>query len=86
MVASMGFSMGGEANQRWNLYLTSLIMILSAGLIVIARTVTRFQTVKVGADDYTILAWSMLCNISILPGYVRVQNLGFSELTIYGCV
>jgi hypothetical protein len=30
-------------------------MILSAGLIVIARIVTRFQTDKMEADDYTIV-------------------------------
>lgn len=56
MLASMGFPSGGEANQGWKLYLTSLIMILSAGIIVIARVVTRFRAAQLGADDYTIVA------------------------------
>lgn len=56
MVVNLGFPSGGEANQGWKLYLTSLVMILSAGLVVIARIVTRFRAVKLGADDYTIVA------------------------------
>ena len=56
MAANMGFPSGGEANQGWKLYLTSLIMILSAGLFVIARIVTRLWTVRLKADDYTIIA------------------------------
>lgn len=54
-MANMGFPAGGFANQGWKLYLTSLIMILSAGLFVIIRIATRIRTGKLGADDYTIV-------------------------------
>jgi hypothetical protein len=56
MVSNMGFPSGGEANQGWKLYLTSLIMVLSAGLFVIARVMARFQNDRLAAEDYTIVA------------------------------
>jgi hypothetical protein len=56
MPANMGFPSGGEANQGWKLYLASLIMVLSAGLTVIARVVARLQSFKLKIDDYTIIA------------------------------
>ncbi|KAF2708539.1 hypothetical protein K504DRAFT_534161 [Pleomassaria siparia CBS 279.74] len=68
MMVDMGFPSGGEANQGWKLYLTSLIMVLSAGLVVVTRIITRFWTGKLGADDYTIvasLAFSIVLSINI---------------------
>ncbi|CAN9412273.1 unnamed protein product [Alternaria alternata] len=65
----MGFPSKDEDNQGWKLYLTSLIMILAAGLIVIARVVIRLQIgVKLQLDDYTIIAslmFSILLSITI---------------------
>lgn len=55
-MVDMGFSSGGEANQGWKLYMTSLVMILSAGLIVVARIATRLCAAKLESDDYTIIA------------------------------
>jgi hypothetical protein len=53
----MGFPSNGEGNQGWKLYLTSLVMIIVAGLVVIARIVVRLRTgVMLQADDYTIAA------------------------------
>ena len=53
----MGFPSKDEDNQGWKLYLTSLIMIIAAGLIVIARVVVRLRIgVKLQSDDYTIIA------------------------------
>jgi hypothetical protein len=55
MVANIGLPSDGEEDQGWKLYLTSLIMVLCAGLAVIARVYTR-RAGKLKADDYTIIA------------------------------
>jgi hypothetical protein len=55
MVANIGLPSNGKANQGWKLYLTSLIMILCAGLAVIARVYAR-RAIKLQANDYTIIA------------------------------
>jgi hypothetical protein len=55
MVANIGLPSDGKANQGWKLYLTSLIMVLCAGLAVLARVYTR-RAVKLKVDDYTIIA------------------------------
>jgi hypothetical protein len=52
----MGFPTDGEDNQGWKLYLTSLIMILSAGIFVIARVVGRLQVDRLAPDDWAIIA------------------------------
>jgi hypothetical protein len=53
----MGFPSNGEGNPGWKLYLTSLVMIIVAGLIAIARIVVRLRTgVMLQANDYTIAA------------------------------
>jgi hypothetical protein len=56
MAANIGFPADGEDNQGWKLYLTSLIMVLSAGLFVIARVLTRVRVFELKADDYAIIA------------------------------
>lgn len=56
MAVNMGFPADGVDNQGWKLYLTSLIMILSAGLFVIARVLTRVRIFELKADDYAIIA------------------------------
>jgi hypothetical protein len=56
MAANMGFPGGGEENQGWKLYLTSLIMVSSAGLFVIARVLTRVRVFELKPDDYAIIA------------------------------
>lgn len=57
MTFNMGFPSDGEANQGWKLYLTSLVMIIVAGLTVVARIVVRLRgDVALRADDYAIVA------------------------------
>ena len=52
----MGFPTDGVPNQGWKLYLTSLVMVLSAGLVVITRIVTRYRVVShLEADDLAIV-------------------------------
>lgn len=51
----MGFPADGVDNQGWKLYITSLVMIIAAGLFVIARCSTRFLMHKLGSDDAAII-------------------------------
>ncbi|KAF2125243.1 hypothetical protein P153DRAFT_378743 [Dothidotthia symphoricarpi CBS 119687] len=74
MVINMGFPSDGEANQGWKLYLTSLIMVLSAGIIVAVRVVTRFRAVMLGADDYTIVASLVLSIVLSVTIQLAVVN------------
>lgn len=60
MSANMGFPSGGVPNQGWKLYLTSLIMIIFAGLFVIAKVFTRLRYGRLASDDYAIVA-SLVC-------------------------
>ncbi|KAI8937956.1 hypothetical protein NX059_005639 [Plenodomus lindquistii] len=76
MAVNIGLPSGGIENQGWKLYLTSLIMILCAGLVVIVRIWTRFRAVRLGADDYTIVAslcfsifLSIAIQLAIVHGY-----------------
>jgi hypothetical protein len=57
MALNMAFPSHGEDNQGWKLYLTSLIMIIAAGLIVVARIAVQLRGgVALRADDYAIIA------------------------------
>ncbi len=49
------FPNNGADDQGWKLYLTSLIMILAAGLFVIARCIMRFARHTFGWDDAAIM-------------------------------
>lgn len=49
----MGFP-SDVANNGWRLYILSLVMIVSAGLFVVARLITRASNSQVGWDDLTI--------------------------------
>lgn len=51
----MGFPDDGVPNQGWKLYITSLVMIISAGLFVIARCTTRYYFFKLGWDDLAVV-------------------------------
>ena len=52
----IGFPNNGADDQGWRLYLTSLIMILAAGLFVIARCIMRLARRTFGWDDAAIVA------------------------------
>lgn len=51
----VGFPNHGVDDQGWKLYITSLVMILAAGLFVIARCVSRLVRRNFGWDDWTIV-------------------------------
>ncbi|KAK7413377.1 hypothetical protein QQX98_007754 [Neonectria punicea] len=60
----MGFPVDGVDNQGWKLYITSLVMIITAGLFVIARCSTRYSMHKLGWDDAAITV-SLLSSIIV---------------------
>ncbi|KAF2443340.1 hypothetical protein P171DRAFT_389472 [Karstenula rhodostoma CBS 690.94] len=88
MAANMGFPADGEDDQGWKLYLTSLIMILSAGLCVVARVLTRVRIFELKADDYAIIAslafsifLSVAIQLAVVHGYGKhVRDLSTPEL------
>lgn len=56
MAYNAGFPANGVDNQGWKLYITSLIMVISAGLVVLWRLVLRVAKKTLGPDDFTIVA------------------------------
>jgi hypothetical protein len=61
----MGYPTDGVDNQGWKLYITSLVMIIAAGLFVIARCLARFTIHKLGSDDIAIVA-SLVRHLALL--------------------
>ncbi|KAL2265629.1 hypothetical protein VTJ83DRAFT_6729 [Remersonia thermophila] len=64
----VGFPNHGADDQGWKLYITSLVMIISAGLFVVARVATRLVRNNLGWDDWTIvfsLANSIVLSVAI---------------------
>ncbi|KAH6974392.1 hypothetical protein BKA56DRAFT_675831 [Ilyonectria sp. MPI-CAGE-AT-0026] len=51
----MGFPTDGVDNHGWKLYITSLVMIITAGLFVIFRVTTRVTMNKLGWDDAAVV-------------------------------
>ncbi|KAF4342089.1 integral membrane protein [Fusarium beomiforme] len=51
----VGFPSDGVDNHGWKLYITSLVMIIAAGLFVIARCIARYSIQKLGSDDVAII-------------------------------
>ncbi|RFN48066.1 hypothetical protein FIE12Z_7789 [Fusarium flagelliforme] len=66
----MGYPTDGVDNQGWKLYITSLVMIIAAGLFVIARCLARFTIHKLGSDDIAIVA-SLVSSI-LLSTYIQL--------------
>lgn len=61
-MSSLGFPTDDVPNQGWKLYITSLTMILVAGIVVIARILTRYKLQTLGWDDFAIVL-SLVCLI-----------------------
>ncbi|KAF7555921.1 hypothetical protein G7Z17_g1790 [Cylindrodendrum hubeiense] len=51
----MGFPTDGVDNQGWKLYITSLVMIIVAGLFVVFRCTTRYSMHKLGWEDAAVV-------------------------------
>lgn len=56
----MGFPTDGVDNNGWKLYVSSLVLIIVAGLTVISRCATRLWLNKLGWDDAAIVL-SLVC-------------------------
>ncbi|KAK6412043.1 hypothetical protein LTR95_018022 [Oleoguttula sp. CCFEE 5521] len=68
MSSRLGFPHGGLPDQGWKLYITSLVMIVTAGLFTLSRCVLRLHTRQFGRDDTVIvvsLLFSVLLSVTI---------------------
>jgi hypothetical protein len=55
MGRNLGLGDANTPNQGYELYLTSLVMVLVAGLFVLGRLAARWTKRQFGMDDYTII-------------------------------
>ena len=54
----LGFPHDDLPNNGWKLYVTSLVMIVTSGLFVLARVSTRVRLGQLGKDDIAIaISW-----------------------------
>lgn len=51
----MGFPADGVENHGWKLYITSMVMIIIAGIVVTIRCTSRVYLFSFGADDVVII-------------------------------
>jgi hypothetical protein len=67
----MGFPNNGFDDQGWKMYITAVVMIILAGLFVIARCATRMWMLgKLGWDDFTIVvALVSVLKIPLIAGW-----------------
>ncbi|KAF5574009.1 integral membrane protein [Fusarium pseudoanthophilum] len=66
----MGFPADGVDNHGWKLYITSLVMIISSGLFVVARCIARYSIHKLGSDDVAIIV-SLISSV-LLSTYIQL--------------
>ncbi|EXL51972.1 hypothetical protein FOCG_07785 [Fusarium oxysporum f. sp. radicis-lycopersici 26381] len=66
----MGFPADGIDNHGWKLYITSLVMIISSGLFVVARCIARYSIHKLGSDDVAIIV-SLISSV-LLSTYIQL--------------
>jgi hypothetical protein len=50
-----GFPTPGLPNHGWRVWIALVVMVICAGLLVLARLVVRITARQLGSDDYTIL-------------------------------
>lgn len=62
----MGFPTDGVDNHGWKLHITSLVMIILAGLAVVVRCISRVSLYNFGADDIVIII-SLVSTLPTLP-------------------
>jgi hypothetical protein len=61
----MGFPADGVENHGWKLYITSMVMIIVAGLVVFVRCASRIYLYNFGSDDIVIIV-SLVSSFPIL--------------------
>ncbi|KAL2126829.1 hypothetical protein VTI74DRAFT_175 [Chaetomium olivicolor] len=80
----VGFPNNGADDQGWKLYITSLVMILTAGLFVVARCITRLMRHGWGWDDVAIvvsLAFSIVLSVAIQLAVSHGYGMHKADLT-----
>ncbi|SPQ24843.1 a5c6638c-0012-41a1-b479-01199bd3c0c7 [Thermothielavioides terrestris] len=80
----VGFPNNGVDDQGWKLYITSLVMILAAGLVVTARVSIRLARRNFGYDDVAIvvaLLFSIVLSVSIQLAVVHGYGMHKADLS-----
>ncbi|KAL7951348.1 putative PTH11-typeG-protein-coupled receptor [Trichoderma barbatum] len=81
----MGFPADGIDNHGWKLYITSMVMIIVAGLVVTARCASRVYLYNFGADDVVIifsLLFSIVLSVAIQLAIENGYGMHKADLTI----
>ncbi|KAL7797373.1 putative PTH11-typeG-protein-coupled receptor [Trichoderma ceciliae] len=81
----MGFPADGVDNHGWKLYITSMVMIIAAGLFVIARCSSRVYLFSIGADDIVIivsLLFSIILSVAIQLAIEHGYGMHKADLTV----
>ncbi|KAI9901072.1 hypothetical protein N3K66_002889 [Trichothecium roseum] len=76
----LGFPHDDLPNNGWKLYVTSLVMIVTSGLFVLARVSTRVRLGQLGKDDIAItISWVSALSVSILMQMAVGSGYGVRE-------
>ncbi|PNP56596.1 hypothetical protein THARTR1_03292 [Trichoderma harzianum] len=81
----MGFPADGIDNHGWKLYITSMVMIIVAGLIVAFRCASRVYLFNFGADDVVIifsLLFSIVLSVAIQLAIENGYGMHKADLTV----
>jgi hypothetical protein len=79
----MGFPADGVDNHGWKLYITSLVMIISSGLFVVARCIARHSIHKLGSDDVAIIVSLVSCSTLPMVAKLNVQDIVSSSIDVH---
>jgi len=77
----MGFPADGVDNHGWKLYITSMAMIILAGLAVVVRCISRVSLYNFGIDDIVIII-SLVSTLPNLPDSEFQLQWAFSDLSM----
>lgn len=80
----MGFPTDGVDNQGWKLYITSLVMIITAGLFVIFRVTTRVTMNKLGWDDAAVVV--SLVSLFVFVWVALLTSLRLCSIVVSTCM
>ncbi|KAM0248121.1 hypothetical protein ACHAQJ_009591 [Trichoderma viride] len=81
----MGFPADGVENHGWKLYITSMVMIIVAGLVVIVRCASRVYLYNFGTDDIVIivsLLFSIVLSVAIQLAIENGYGMHKADLTV----
>ncbi|KAL7932572.1 putative PTH11-typeG-protein-coupled receptor [Trichoderma chlorosporum] len=81
----MGFPADGMDNRGWKLYITSLVMIIAAGVTVTVRCASRLYLFTFGADDIVIIisfAFSIVLSVAVQLAIENGYGMHTADLTV----